>query len=156
MALDGRTVAVAESLTAGYVSGALATVPGVSAILRGGVVAYSPEIKISLLGVDPDLIAAGGTVQPEVAQQMARGVAERLGAQFGIGTTGVAGPGSAEGHAAGECFVAAVDLENGVGVVEHLLLEGDRDEVRRACSEAALEICARLAEQTRPLGRYTE
>lgn len=150
-ALGDRTVAVAESLTGGYVCGALASVPGVSKILRGGVVAYTAEVKIALLGVSGELIDSGGTVQAEVARQMAYGVVERLGSQFGIATTGVAGPGPSEDHPAGTCFVAVVDGDSGACEIVELLLEGDREQVRIGCAEKALEIAARVAEQTRGL-----
>ena len=67
-ALDGRTVATAESLTAGLVSATLAAVPGVSAILRGGVVAYCSEVKETVLGVPAAVLAEGGPVQAAVAE----------------------------------------------------------------------------------------
>ena len=69
------TIAVAESLTGGLLGGALTDVAGSSATFRGGVVAYATELKASLLGVDPDLLARHGAVHPEVAAAMARGVA---------------------------------------------------------------------------------
>lgn len=149
-ALGGRTIAVAESLTGGYVCGALASVPGVSAILRGGVVAYSPDAKAGLLGVDPGLIARGGTVQREVALQMAEGVAIALDAQFGLGTTGIAGPGPSEGHEAGECFIAVIDRGSGAREVRFHRFDGNREQVRRSCETEALQILSQFAEQIRP------
>src|SRR4029077_19146959 len=80
----GMTVAAAESLTGGLVTAALTTVPGASAVVRGGVVAYAADLKSALLGVDPGLLARVGTVHRDVALAMARGVRERLGASVGV------------------------------------------------------------------------
>jgi nicotinamide-nucleotide amidase len=102
----GRTVAVAESLTGGLVVAALISVPGASAVVRGGVVAYMTDLKSSLLGVDPALLERQGPVHPDVARAMARGVAERLGADYGVATTGVAGPDPQDGRPVGEVHVA--------------------------------------------------
>lgn len=146
--LGGRSVATAESLTGGYVCGALAAVPGVSEILRGGVVAYQARMKIDVLGVPADLIAAGGTVQPAVAEAMARGVSEISGAELAVATTGVAGPGPAEGHPAGTAFVAVYERSSGMVEVRALTLDGTRQEVRQGCARHALELLARVAEQT--------
>ncbi len=93
------TVATAESLTGGLLCATLVSVSGASDVVRGGVVAYAPELKAELLGVDADLIAEQGTVTPEVAVAMAVGVRDRLGATYGLSTTGVAGPGPSEGQA---------------------------------------------------------
>ncbi|MDO5626683.1 MAG: CinA family protein [Mobilicoccus sp.] len=101
----GETLAVAESLTGGLVLAALTDVPGASDVVRGGVVAYATDLKASLLGVDTDLLADGGPVQVDVAWQMATGVARALGATWGLATTGVAGPGPADGHPAGTVCV---------------------------------------------------
>ena len=104
-----RTVAVAESLTGGLVVAALVGVPGASKVVRGGVVAYMTDLKSSLLGVDPDLLARVGAVDPDVALAMARGVAERLGADYGVATTGVAGPDPQDGQPVGRIYVATWD-----------------------------------------------
>ena len=102
----GETLAVAESLTGGALAAAVVAVPGVSATFRGGVVAYATELKSELLGVDAALLAARGPVDPDVAVAMAAGVRERLGATWGLATTGVAGPDPQDGHPPGVCFVA--------------------------------------------------
>lgn len=70
----GQTIAVAESLTAGMVAATIASVPGASVVLRGGAVTYATDTKTSLLGVDEELLARGGAVQAQVAEQMASGV----------------------------------------------------------------------------------
>ena len=88
----GVTVATAESLTGGLVCAALTAAPGSSAVVRGGVVAYDVAVKSQVLGVDADLLARLGAVHPDVALQMARGVRRVVGADYGVATTGAAGP----------------------------------------------------------------
>ncbi len=86
-------VALAESCTGGLAAARLTELPGISAVFRGGVVSYANETKTALLGVDPGLLQRHGAVSEEVAAAMARGVAERLGADLGLSVTGIAGPG---------------------------------------------------------------
>lgn len=90
---QGRTIATAESCTAGLLAGRLADRPGSSAYLLGGAVTYSNELKQELVGVPAELIARVGAVSAEVAEAMAAGARTRLGADVGVGVTGVAGPG---------------------------------------------------------------
>jgi len=134
----GLMIAVAESLTGGAVVSSLVDVPGASRALRGGVVAYATDLKASLLGVDADLLAARGAVDRDVARAMATGVRERLGADVGVATTGVAGPDAQDGHLPGVVHVAAVGP--GGALVESVQLPGDRAAVRRAACELALEL----------------
>ena len=101
----GVTLATGESLTAGALCGHLAEVPGVSAVLRGGIVAYCNEVKQRLLGVDAELLSAQGAVDPEVAAQMAVGAAQATGAVLGISTTGVAGPEPHQGKPVGTVYI---------------------------------------------------
>ena len=133
-----RTVAVAESLTGGLVMTALTSVPGASATLRGGVVAYATQVKHEVLGVDDDLLDRVGAVDAEVAMQMADGVRDTIGADFGVATTGVAGPDGQDGKAPGVVFVA-VTTPFGRWHRE-LLLDGDRDAIRTSSSIAALQL----------------
>jgi nicotinamide-nucleotide amidase len=112
---SGRTVAMAESLTGGLVVAALVGVPGASKVVRGGVVAYMTDLKASLLGVDEDLLGRVGAVDPDVAVAMARGAAVRLGADYGLATTGVAGPDPQDGHPVGEVWIALWDATAGEG-----------------------------------------
>jgi nicotinamide-nucleotide amidase len=93
--LAGRTVATAESCTGGLMAGRLTEEAGSSAYVLGGLVAYSNEAKTALAGVPEELIARHGAVSPEVARALAAGARTRLGADFGIGITGIAGPGGA-------------------------------------------------------------
>ena len=99
--------------------------------------AYAADLKASLLGVDSDLLARVGSVDAEVAPQMAVGVRERLAATWGLATTGVAGPGPQEGHAPGTAYVA-VARQGAETVVRRLDLPGDRTEVREATVTAVL------------------
>ena len=94
---SGQRIAVAESLTGGWLCSALVSVPGASAVVLGGVVAYATPLKSALLGVDTELLRQRGPVDPAVAEQMARGVRTACAvdgrpAEIGIATTGVAGP----------------------------------------------------------------
>jgi len=102
----GQTVAVAESLTGGMLCSALIEVPGASAVVRGAVVAYATELKHRLLDVEAGLLDRNGPVDPTVAAQMALGVRERLGADWGLATTGVAGPVPQDGIEPGRVYVA--------------------------------------------------
>jgi nicotinamide-nucleotide amidase len=137
-----RTVAVAESLTGGLVMAALTSVPGASATVRGGVVAYATEVKREVLGVDGDLLDRVGAVDAEVAMQMADGVRERIGADFGLATTGVAGPDGQDGKAPGVVFVAVTTPFGRWN--RELLLDGDRDAIRTRSAIAVLELLAEL------------
>lgn len=144
----GMTIAVAESLTGGLVVAELVSVPGASAVVRGGVVAYATELKSTLLGVDAELLAARGPVDPEVARQMAEGVRRRLGsdgrpADIGLATTGVAGPEGQAGHPVGEVWLGlAMD---GVLEARGLTLGGDRASIRTATvSESLMFVLERL------------
>jgi nicotinamide-nucleotide amidase len=133
---SGMTVAAAESLTGGLVAGALTDIPGSSVAFRGGVVAYAPELKAEILGVDPEMLAAHGPVYAPVAAAMADGVRKLLGATVGVATTGVAGPGPADGWPAGTVHIA-VSLADDT-VVRTMALAGNRDEVRRLTVERVL------------------
>ncbi|PWJ24653.1 nicotinamide-nucleotide amidase [Branchiibius hedensis] len=142
----GRSVAVAESLTGGLVSAALTSVPGASAVVRGGVVSYATDTKHTVLGVDDFLLRAGGPVQAEVARQMAHGVRRVLGADLGIATTGAAGPDPQGSAPVGRVFIA-VAWESGDDV-RILSLTGSRDEIRSATVEAALNLLMDAARGT--------
>lgn len=138
----GQTVACAESLTAGLVAATIADTPGASLVLRGGVVAYAADVKVGLLGVPEALVAEAGTVDARVARAMAEGARDVLGATWGIATTGVAGPGPAEGKPAGTVHVAVAG-PSGTRDRE-LRLNGARPEVRRGATAAALELALEM------------
>ncbi len=135
---SGRTVAVAESLTGGLVSGALTSVAGASVVLRGGVVAYATDLKEALLGVPAELLARQGPVDPEVASAMAVGVCRILGATYGVATTGVAGPGPADGKPAGTVFIAVADPAGARS--RGLQLVGGRQQVREETVRRVLSL----------------
>ena len=97
----GWTLATAESCTGGLVGELVTRVPGSSAYYRGGVVAYSNDVKVQVLGVPGDLVAAHGAVSREVVLAMAEGVRRACGADFGVAVSGVAGPGGGIGREAG-------------------------------------------------------
>jgi nicotinamide-nucleotide amidase len=127
------TIAVAESLTGGLLVAELISVPGASAVVRGGVVAYATPLKHALLDVDAGLLARRGAVDAEVARQMAAGVRERLAvdgvpAAIGLATTGVAGPDPQDGHPVGEVWLGlAIGDET---LARRLELGGDRAVIR--------------------------
>ncbi|MFF7358057.1 MULTISPECIES: CinA family protein [Streptomyces] len=136
LTVRGETLAVAESLTGGLVAAEITSVPGASKVFRGSVTAYATELKHELLGVDATLLAQRGAVDPQVASQMAAGVRKALGADWGVATTGVAGPDPQDGQPVGTVFVA-VDgpltdrLRSAAGgKVEALRLNGSRAEIR--------------------------
>jgi len=137
-------VAVAESLTAGLLTDELARIPGASDVLRGGVVAYASAVKARVLEVDEALLDSGGAVQAEVARQMVGGICRLMGADYGIATTGVAGPGPAAGHAAGTVFVAAGRPD--APRVRQLQLSGPREAVRHTSVAAALALLSSVLE----------
>ena len=141
----GETVAAAESLTAGLFCATLAGVPGASATLRGGAVVYATDLKTTLAGVAPELLAAAGPVSEPTAAALAEGIRSRCAATWGVGITGVAGPDPVDGHGPGRVYLG---LSDGlVTVVHELDLPGDRAAVRAgAVQEAMARLLGRLAE----------
>lgn len=161
------TIATAESLTAGSLAARLADVPGASAVLLGGVVAYCNEVKHSLLDVDAGMLEESGAVDPAVAAAMARGAAVRTGADIGVSTTGVAGPEPHQGKDVGTVYLglacrksdaerlglkipevceedveAAAEGDSSEWLAGSLLLnlDGDRSGIREASVEGALKL----------------
>lgn len=139
------TVAAAESLTGGLVCARLVRAAGASAAVRGGVVAYHPEVKSGLLDVPAALLRTHGAVHPDVAIAMATGVRRRLGADVGLATTGVAGPGPSEGHPPGTAYIA---VDGGVlgQYTRRLVLAGTRGMVREAVADSAIALCLSLVD----------
>jgi nicotinamide-nucleotide amidase len=132
-------IAVAESCTGGLLLGRLTEVPGSSAWVNGGVVAYADAVKIDQLGVDAQLLHAHGAVSEPVAQAMAHGVRARLQAQVGVAITGIAGPdGGTSLKPVGTVVVAVVTA--GADVVRTFLFPGDRRMVRLQSVNAALNM----------------
>jgi len=133
MAERDLRLAVAESLTGGMVSSSLAKMPGSSDWLAGGVVAYIPDVKFRVLGVD-----RGPVVTETAALQMARGVATLLGADVSLSVTGVGGPDPEEGKPPGTVWVG---LCSSGGAQAHLLhLDGDPPAVAQSACDEALRL----------------
>ena len=142
--LDGRSVAVAESCTGGLLAARLTERPGSSTYFAGGVVAYSNEAKADLVGVDPGLISRVGAVSEEVAKALADGALERFGADFGIGLTGIAGPGGGtEEKPVGLVWFSAAS-RSGDRVTRSTRLPGSRSDIRERSTTVAMHLLRRL------------
>ncbi|HEX2924282.1 MAG TPA: CinA family protein [Chloroflexota bacterium] len=139
----GWTLATAESCTGGGLSDAITNVAGSSDYFLGGVVSYSNAVKEALLGVDSGVLATQGAVSEPVARQMAEGVRRVIGADLGIGITGVAGPGGGSpGKPVGLVFIA---VSGPAGTeVRRFQWGGDRIANKRHSVAAALEILMAL------------
>lgn len=133
---QGRTLALAESVTGGLVSARLTGVAGASDVLRGSIVSYASDVKFSVLGV-PE----GPVVTEEAAAAMALGACRVLGADVGLALTGVAGPTEQEGQPVGTlCVGIAID---GVTTTRSLRLPGQRDQMRQYSVISALDLLRR-------------
>jgi len=150
---QGLSVAVAESCTGGLLLGRLTDLAGSSAYLRGGVVAYANEVKVELVGVPAELIEAHGAVSEEVAVALAEGARRVVGADIGIGVTGVAGPGGGtEEKPVGLVWLALVGPD-GRRIVRRADQRGTRADVRERATTSALHLLRRLLlGETDPLG----
>lgn len=142
LAATGLTLAVAESLTGGLLGAAVTEVPGASAVFRGGITAYATPLKAQLLGVPAELLAEAGAVDARVAVGMAEGVRRLMAADWGLSTTGVAGPTPQDGQPVGTVFVGCAGPAGSVS--RRLSLTGDRDEIRRASVAGALALLLEL------------
>lgn len=135
----GATVATAESCTGGLVAKLLTDVPGSSATVLGGIVAYANSVKTELLGVDPEALAREGAVSEVVAIQMAEGARVRAGAQFGLSTTGVAGPGGGTEDKPVGTVWTAIAGPDGVQARKLFLPNRTRELVRLETAKALLD-----------------
>ncbi|HEX2904491.1 MAG TPA: CinA family protein [Jatrophihabitans sp.] len=142
-----QTVAVAESLTGGLVSAALTQTPGASGTFRGGLTVYATDLKASLAGVSAELLARRGAVDPEVAVALARGARARLGASWGVGVTGVAGPDPQDGRAVGTVFVGIAGPPDEGETVCELDLSGERNSIRTQTVEHVVTLLLRVLAQ---------
>ena len=143
----GQTLATAESLTGGMLGAAITAIPGASAVYRGGIIAYATELKTVLLGVPAGLLAQHGPVHPGVAAVMAAGVRDRLGATWGLATTGVAGPDPVAGLPPGTVHIGA---SAGTPATRALTLAGERNDIRRDTVVAALKLLWELLREDAP------
>jgi nicotinamide-nucleotide amidase len=153
-----QTVASAESLTGGLVGVSLTDVPGASAIYRGGLIVYATELKAEVAGVSAQTLATDGPVAASTAAQLARGAAAVCGADWGLATTGVAGPEPQDGHPVGQVFVAVAGPGSGDApradrdgvVVRELALSGDRSAIRDQTTRAVLQLLLDTLRTGRP------
>ncbi len=143
LAAAGASVATAESATAGLVAARLADVPGASRVLRGGHVVYATDAKVAVAGIDPALLDAHPPVSAEVTRALAVAARAAFGADYGVATTGVAGPDPQDGVEVGDCFWAVAGPHTPDGVVTGRNLPGDRATVRGRLASAALELLRR-------------
>jgi nicotinamide-nucleotide amidase len=135
----GQTLAVAESLTGGLLAATIVDVPGASDAFRGGLIVYATDLKVELAGVPPALLAAHGPVHADVAAALAGAARERCAADWGLATTGVAGPDPQDGISVGTVFVGLAG-PRGQAAVQALRLDGDRAAIRAATVRAALAL----------------
>ena len=135
----GETLAVAESLTGGLLAATIVEIPGASNAFRGGLVVYATDLKATLAGVPTALLAAHGPVHADVAAALAGGVRERCAADWGLATTGVAGPDPQDGIPVGTVYLGLAG-PRGTATVRRLDLTGDRAAIRAATVAAALTL----------------
>lgn len=139
LTLHNATISAAESCTGGLLAQRLTSIAGSSSYFLGGVVCYSNELKTTWADVPPELIAAKGAVSSEVAIALAEGIRRRVGSTFGVGITGIAGPGGgSEEKPVGTVHIA---LSHAGGVKERgLRFPGDREAIRWQASQVALDM----------------
>ena len=141
----GLTVGAAESCTGGLVAHTITRVPGASGYFRGSIIAYADDVKAGLLGVPTEVLAAHGAVSAQVARAMASGARARLGVEFAVAITGVAGPsGGTDEKPVGLTYVAIADGAE-IDVRRHQWT-GDRDANVQDSARAALELLLERAE----------
>ncbi|SBT53426.1 CinA family protein [Micromonospora auratinigra] len=139
-----ETLATVESLTGGLLASAIVEIAGVSGIYRGGLIVYATELKSRLADVPEDLLAERGPVDPDVAAALAEGGRRRCGADWGLATTGVAGPEPQDGKPVGLVYVAAAGPDG--ARVRRLDLDGGRDQIRHGAVVEALRLLGDLIE----------
>ena len=140
--MRGATISVAESCTGGLVAERLTSISGASRSFLGGAVVYSNELKTQFAGVPPEMIERHGAVSKEVAAALAEGIRKRCGSTYGLGVTGIAGPGGgSEEKPVGLVYVGVSD-NDGTEVVERKF-SGDRSRIRQYASQQALDLVRR-------------
>jgi competence/damage-inducible protein CinA-like protein len=142
--LAGRRIATAESCTAGLLAARLTERPGSSAYVAGGVVAYSNEAKVELLGVDPALIEQHGAVSEPVADAMAEGALRRFDADTAVAITGIAGPDGGTDQKPVGTVCWSVKLADGRGITRTVRLPGDRADIRDRSTTVAMHLLRRV------------
>lgn len=139
----GMTAALAESCTGGLIARRITSVPGASEVFGCGLVTYSNEMKMQLLGVSPETLAAHGAVSPETAIEMARGARKVGHADVGVGVTGIAGPGGGTAQKPVGLFYAAISTPQGEQVIERQRRNSTRERVQLYASSCALDLIRR-------------
>ena len=138
-ALAGKRLATAESLTGGGIGQAITSVSGASAVFAGGIISYTNEVKNKVLGVPVETLNTLGPVSAPVAQAMAQGARNVIGADVAVAVTGLAGPeGDEFGHPVGTVFIGYAD--EGTALAREYHFEGDRAEVREKTICEALKL----------------
>ena len=136
----GLSVCTAESCTGGLVCAALTSQPGSSSVVRGGAVTYTVDEKVRALGLDPNQVERDGIVSEETACAMALGAKNRLGTDYALSTTGVAGPGGATPQAPLGCVCLGLACPDGTVTSQRCIFEGSRAQVRAQAVDKALEM----------------
>ena len=139
----GMTAALAESCTGGLIARRITSVPGASEVFGCGLVTYSNEMKMQLLGVSPETLAAHGAVSPETAIEMARGARKVGRADVGVGVTGIAGPGGGTAQKPVGLFYVAISTLQGEQVIERPRRNSTRERVQLYASSCALDLIRR-------------
>jgi len=136
--VKGMTISSAESCTGGLIANWITDIPGSSKYFMGGVVSYSNDSKINVLGVERDLIIKYGAVSEQVASQMASGIRKIMKADIGVSTTGIAGPdGGSPVKPVGLCYIG-IAIGNGIEV-QRFIFEGHRLAVKETASIQAIK-----------------
>jgi nicotinamide-nucleotide amidase len=141
----GQTLAIAESCTGGGLGQLLTDTPGSSSYFMGGIISYSNQVKVNLLGVNADDLEREGAVSETVARQMALGVKEKLGTDWGISITGIAGPGGGtEDKPVGLVYLGIAAPDGGVeGIKYQLGSQQERGFIRQMSACQVLDLLRR-------------
>ena len=137
----GETLCTAESITGGYISSTLVRISGASDVYVGGLTAYSDEVKVAQLKVDPKIIKEHSSISEQAVEAMAQGALQTFGTTWAIATTGVAGPGPVGPHVAGTVWVS---IRGPINQTTELALPGERETVRNAATSSAIATFARI------------
>lgn len=148
----GETLAIAESCTGGLLGSQITAIAGSSDYFLGGVIAYNNAIKVNILGIEPKIIEEFGAVSTECAAQMAKGVRDLFNSTWGIGITGIAGPGGGTKEKPVGTVFAAVGCRDGAVYPLSMKLFGSRDAVRQRSCVYALDQLRRLLQHLTPHG----
>ena len=137
--LQGKTLATAESCTGGGIGAAITSIPGSSKVYKGGIISYCNELKMTLLGVEQQLLDEYGAVSAPVAQAMAVGARTKLQADVAVSVTGLAGPGGDDfGNPVGTVYIGYSDEKQSFS--RKFRISGDREYIREQAVRAALKL----------------